>query len=65
MLYVVSATIVKRSGLSSLTRQIPTFYLDSSVQGIMSTEQAKKIAHEIINPMNDPSIEVHATPYEV
>lgn len=38
--YAVTAT---RNG-----RQIPTFYLDADVQGIMDTEHAKRIAVDIV-----------------
>lgn len=51
-MYAVTATITRaRSGWES-TRQVPTFYLDSSVQGIVSEEHAAVIAREIIDPFD-------------
>jgi uncharacterized protein (UPF0212 family) len=34
------------------TRQCPTFYLDSKVQGIVSAEHAERIAREIVDPFD-------------
>jgi hypothetical protein len=31
------------------TKQLPTFYLDSNVQGILSIEQARVVAGDIVN----------------
>lgn len=31
------------------TRQLPTFFLDSTVQGIVDAEHAEKIAHDILD----------------
>lgn len=36
----------------SQTRQIPTFFLDENVQGILTPEGALKIALEIIDPFD-------------
>jgi hypothetical protein len=59
--YQVTATIVKTDdkGWKS-TIGIPTFYLDENMLGIVSPEHAEKIAVDIINPTNDPSIVVNA-----
>lgn len=40
-------------------RQVPTFYLDESVQGIVSAEHAEQIAREVIDPFRQ--YEVHVT----
>ncbi len=39
--------------------QIPTFYLNSNVQGIVDAEHAEQIAREVVNPTNKWDIEVH------
>ena len=38
-----------REGWSS-SRQLPTFYLDPSVQGIISAEHAERVARDIFEP---------------
>mgnify|MGYP001612200234 CR=1 FL=1 len=49
MLYRIEVYLTKRnpSGYKTLT-SIPTFFLDSHVQGIISTAHAEKIATEMI-----------------
>lgn len=44
---------IEREGWSGV-RQIPTFYLNPNVQGIMDAEHAEKIAREILNPLDLP-----------
>ena len=51
MLYAVTAT--RRTvavGDWQGSTQVPTFYLDSDVQGIVSCEHAARIAVEVIGP---------------
>ena len=60
MLYQIQATVVeKRADGYSVTHQIPTFYLDSNIQGIVSEEHAAKIATDILNPAKLASLQVH------
>lgn len=40
------------------TIQVPTFFLDSNIQGITNADQALAIAEKIVNPANLPSITV-------
>jgi hypothetical protein len=49
--YVVQASVskVNEDGWASV-RHLPTFYLDSNVQGIIGSEHAKRIAREIVDP---------------
>jgi len=44
----------------SVTKQVPTFYLDPKVQGIISVAHAEIIAEDICNPSKDPSVTVTA-----
>ena len=60
MLYSISATVEQRTKGGVVTMQIPTFYLDSSVQGIMDEKHAQFIGEEIINPTRNKSIKVNA-----
>ena len=34
----------------SRTRQLPTFYLDPNVQGLVNEEQVKRVAEELCGP---------------
>lgn len=45
------------------TRQLPTFYLDKNVQGIVDERHAKLIAEDILNPLknNDLAVFISAT----
>lgn len=66
MLYAITATITKLTKNGTITKQIPMFYLDSNVQGIVSAEHAEKIAATIINPFNDTyNYETHIYAQEV
>ena len=56
MIYCITAT-VERKGITS---QLPTFYLDNRVQGIMNEAHARFIAEEIINPCRVKGIKVNA-----
>jgi hypothetical protein len=46
--YAVTATLTRETaGGWEATRQLPTFYLDSDTQGIVSREHAERIAREL------------------
>ncbi len=60
---IACVTAMTRKG--AFTRQIPTFYLDTHVQGISSTEQAERVARKIINPLDTPAVVVDMTVGEV
>lgn len=53
-MYVVVATVThtKSEGgnIWSSTRQVPTFFLDEAVQGIVDTNHARRIARDVIDP---------------
>ena len=64
MKYGIQATITKEyhndsykekcwTSMWTITKQIPFFYLDGEVQGILNEEHAKKIAKSILNPFDD------------
>lgn len=58
--YCITADIVKTEPNGSIRSvQVPTFFLLSPVQGIVSEEHAKQIAHDILNPLKDSTITVH------
>ena len=52
-----------------ITKQIPTFYLDANVQGIVNEEHAIQIATEIVCPFDlqyeHTSYEITATKLEI
>lgn len=63
-MYVITATVAKKTTDTSgtewtSTRQIPTFYLDPTVQGILTEQGAIEIAKMIIDPFGE--YEVNAT----
>lgn len=60
-MYAITAT-VSRTTIDSWTstRQVPTFYLDESVQGIVSAEHAEQIARGIIDPFGEYEVHVNA-----
>jgi hypothetical protein len=58
-MYQISGTVVHRRANGNVTIQLPTFYLHSEVQGIVDAAGAEKVALDVVNPTNDPSIEPH------
>jgi hypothetical protein len=44
--------IVARVAYNGLWRDVPTFYLRSDMQGILTREHAEKIARDVLNPLN-------------
>lgn len=71
-LYAINATIVHHTNdahcaSTDVTKQIPTFYLNADVQGIVDEAHAEKIAREIILPveLEYESVTVHVTAVKV
>jgi len=64
-LQVIAAATHTMTNGSTMTVQIPTFYLDTGVQGIINGEQAQRIATKIINPFESTTIQVHCTISEI
>lgn len=69
--YAITATVEYRqvSGWSG-SRQVPTFYLDSDVQGITDTAGAERIARDIVTGAGlldqlPGDVTVHATAIDV
>lgn len=67
-MYAISGTVVHHTKNAQMVReekmiQIPTFYLDENVQGIMSEEHAVEIAKKIVMPveLDYETVEVHLT----
>lgn len=56
MLYQVTGHVHMEKGDSTTTVQLPTFFLDSDIQGIVDAEHAKRIAGTMIQSvMTAPS----------
>jgi hypothetical protein len=52
-MYSITATVTERTPEGwDRTRQVPTFYLDPRVQGIVSAAHAERIALDILDPFN-------------
>jgi hypothetical protein len=63
-MYAITATITTTTDDTwSATRQIPTFYLDESVQGILSEASAERVARRILTCEGTTLIgaEIHVT----
>jgi hypothetical protein len=64
MFYQIVATVVEETttgeGISTtITRQVPTFYLNKHTQGIVNEEHAAKIAADVINPTKLDTLKVN------
>jgi hypothetical protein len=66
MIYCIQATVTTKGkdGWNSC-KTIPTFYLDSRVQGIVDETHAERIVKDILNPFNDDSIVINMTIYTI
>jgi hypothetical protein len=49
--YAVHAQVLTHIGSYTGSRSVPTFYLDSRVQGIVSAEHAAEVAAGIVDPL--------------
>lgn len=63
--YSIQVRITRRDGEWTGTRHLPTFYLHSNVQGILSCEAAERIAVDMIRQAlpADDTAEVHASAF--
>jgi hypothetical protein len=61
MIYACTGTIERAEQWGVLTHQLPTFYLDDRVQGIVDDMHAKAIAEEIVDPfkLNNVTVNMH------
>lgn len=57
-MYQVTGTVVELKDGWREVRQIPTFYLDRAVQGIVDAQHAVKIAQGVVDPLGKAT-EVH------
>jgi len=64
-MWAITATVTYYCEGWQTTRQVPTFYLNENVQGILTEAHAKRITHTIINPFDDPDIETSITAVKV
>lgn len=62
MFYAIHATYIEKTEDGSITRQVPTFFLDGWIQGITTTEAAEKVARRVVDPTG--KAEVHVTAFE-
>ena len=59
MIWVIQANVTELcSDRGVATLQVPTFFLDGDIQGIVDANHAEVIARGIINPTGNPKIEV-------
>lgn len=57
-MYAVQVTVtIPETGGWKRTKQLPTFYLDENVQGIVNNEHACRIAYGIVNPCDETNKE--------
>lgn len=68
-MYAVSATVTGQTTLGvTTTRQVPTFYLDERVQGLISEDHASRVALDVIDParvLRDRGYEIHVCAVKV
>lgn len=65
-MYAITATVLDYSRkVSGESREIPTFYLDEKVQGILTENQARHIAVRILNPFSREDVIVFADAVKV
>ena len=64
-MYAVTVTMGGRRGSWSVSRTLPTFYLDENVQGIVDESHAWRIALDIVDPFEarktDPTLTIDCT----
>lgn len=58
VVFQISGTITYPVAAGRITSQIPTFYLDADVQGILTCEHAAKVASRLLNLPGTPSVEL-------
>lgn len=61
---IIARVTRKKNGVRENTG-IATFFLDSDIQNITDVEHAERIAGKILNPFEDPNLEVWASAYAV
>lgn len=62
MVYAVIANVTYMEGEWRASKQIPTFFLDSAMQGIRDIEHAEKIAKNMLEIT--PNITAHVCAYQ-
>jgi hypothetical protein len=62
LLYVITAQVLTSDAGFTGSRQVPTFYLDSATQCIISVAQAIAIARSILDPMGTLELSITAEP---
>jgi len=52
-MYAIHATVEHKQGGWTAIRQVPTFYLNENVQGILTEHQARIVAEDILSAACD------------
>lgn len=60
MIYCAQPTINVTDRKGTTTIQVPTFYLDSRVQGILDSQHAARIVADVCNPTKNHKIKVNS-----
>lgn len=55
MWYMLHGTVVETTRTGTVTREVPTFFLHSNVQGIVSEKHAIQIGEGVVNPTRNPA----------
>ena len=63
-MYTVVAMVEDIRERLLVSHQVPTFFLDENLQGIVDDEHAIQIAKAVINPTNDSGLVVHVSVYK-
>ena len=69
-MWAIQATVTDHkvgvtNGVSAITRQVPTFYLHPTVQGILSADHAVRVASNVISTFIHPTERAEITAVEV
>jgi hypothetical protein len=65
LVYVITAQVLTHEKAGDGSWQVPTFYLDSAIQGITDHIHAIAIAKQVIDPMGTLELSIHAEPRKV
>lgn len=64
MIYAIHAMVLTHDGEFAGSRQVPLFYLDSDVQGIVSATHAVTVARSVLDPLGlIPAEDLQASAY--
>lgn len=58
MFYIITAQIVRKTENGTISKQVPTFYLNGDIQGITNLDTAEKVAKDVIDPFGEHEVHV-------